>query len=202
MATKAEKIVAGLCGIDNIEEIEAWITRLRTEVADASLVDDAALKAAGAHGVVKMGNAIQDVIGTDADPDRETGKGPKTTRTWLGPWYEERSGEYRFRTLFPLWLERDQPNDRASLFGPLYYQRRSTKHDADVLFPLVGKLRDEQTRTLVVGPWAQRDAPGESDRWLAPLFFSGSRPGIHFLPHSALTGLPLSADSRILSFFT
>ncbi|MEU6232041.1 PTS glucose/sucrose transporter subunit IIB [Kitasatospora sp. NPDC047058] len=68
MASKAEKIVAGLGGIDNIEEVEGCITRLRTEVKDASLVDEAALKAAGAHGVVKMGTAIQVVIGTDADP--------------------------------------------------------------------------------------------------------------------------------------
>ncbi len=65
---QAEKIVAGLGGIDNIEEIEGCITRLRTEVSDPSLVDDAALKAAGAHGVVKMGSAVQVVIGTDADP--------------------------------------------------------------------------------------------------------------------------------------
>ena len=68
MASKAEKIVAALGGLDNIEEIEGCITRLRTEVNDASLVDEAALKAAGAHGVVKMGTAIQVVIGTDADP--------------------------------------------------------------------------------------------------------------------------------------
>ncbi|MFD7260837.1 glucose PTS transporter subunit EIIB [Streptomyces sp. NPDC059874] len=68
MATKAEKIVAGLGGIENIEEVEGCITRLRTEVIDPSKVDEAALKAAGAHGVVKMGTAIQVVIGTDADP--------------------------------------------------------------------------------------------------------------------------------------
>ncbi|WP_274536103.1 PTS glucose/sucrose transporter subunit IIB [Streptomyces sp. CB03234] len=68
MASKAEKIVAGLGGIDNIEEVEGCITRLRTEVNDPGLVDEAALKAAGAHGVVKMGTAIQVVIGTDADP--------------------------------------------------------------------------------------------------------------------------------------
>jgi PTS system N-acetylglucosamine-specific IIB component len=68
MATKAEKIVAGLGGIENIEEIEGCITRLRTEVIDPGKVDEAALKAAGAHGVVKMGTAIQVVIGTDADP--------------------------------------------------------------------------------------------------------------------------------------
>ncbi|WP_079150856.1 MULTISPECIES: glucose PTS transporter subunit EIIB [Streptomyces] len=68
MASKAEKIVAGLGGIDNIIEVEGCITRLRTEVKDAALVDEALLKAAGAHGVVKMGTAVQVVIGTDADP--------------------------------------------------------------------------------------------------------------------------------------
>ncbi|MET9821727.1 MULTISPECIES: PTS glucose/sucrose transporter subunit IIB [Streptomyces] len=68
MASKAEKIVAGLGGIENIDEIEGCITRLRTEVNDPALVNEAALKAAGAHGVVKMGTAIQVVIGTDADP--------------------------------------------------------------------------------------------------------------------------------------
>lgn len=68
MATKAEKIVAGLGGLDNIEEVEGCVTRLRTEVKDPGLVDESALKSAGAHGVVKMGTAIQVVIGTDADP--------------------------------------------------------------------------------------------------------------------------------------
>ncbi|WP_329132355.1 PTS glucose/sucrose transporter subunit IIB [Streptomyces sp. NBC_01476] len=68
MATKAEKIVAGLGGLDNIDDVEGCITRLRTEVKDPGLVDEAALKAAGAHGVVKMGSAVQVVIGTDADP--------------------------------------------------------------------------------------------------------------------------------------
>src|SRR5439155_184314 len=58
MATKAEKIVAGLGGIDNIEEVEGCITRLRTEVVDAGKVDEAALKPAGAHGVAKMATAI------------------------------------------------------------------------------------------------------------------------------------------------
>ncbi|MFC4497620.1 glucose PTS transporter subunit EIIB [Streptomyces ovatisporus] len=68
MSSKAEKIVAGLGGLANIAEIEGCITRLRTEVEDPSLVDEAALRAAGAHGVVKMGSAVQVVIGTDADP--------------------------------------------------------------------------------------------------------------------------------------
>ncbi|MCZ7414471.1 MULTISPECIES: PTS glucose/sucrose transporter subunit IIB [unclassified Streptomyces] len=68
MASKAEKIVAGLGGIENIEEVEGCITRLRTEVLDSSQVNETALKAAGAHGVVTMGTAVQVVIGTDADP--------------------------------------------------------------------------------------------------------------------------------------
>jgi PTS system N-acetylglucosamine-specific IIB component len=67
MASKAEQIVAALGGTDNIVEIEPCITRLRTEVHDASLVDEAALKAAGAHGVLKAGNVIQVVVGPEAD---------------------------------------------------------------------------------------------------------------------------------------
>jgi N-acetylglucosamine PTS system EIIB component len=67
MASKAEQIVAALGGTDNIVDIEPCITRLRTEVHDASLVDEAALKAAGAHGVLKAGNVIQVVVGPEAD---------------------------------------------------------------------------------------------------------------------------------------
>ncbi|QBF45156.1 glucose PTS transporter subunit EIIB [Janibacter limosus] len=67
MATKAEQILAGLGGADNIVEIEPCITRLRTEVKDGSLVDQAALKAAGAHGVMAQGTVIQVVVGPEAD---------------------------------------------------------------------------------------------------------------------------------------
>lgn len=68
MATKAEKIIAGLGGINNIVDVEGCVTRLRTEVSDISLVDEAALKAAGAHGVVKLGTAVQVVVGAGANP--------------------------------------------------------------------------------------------------------------------------------------
>jgi PTS system N-acetylglucosamine-specific IIB component len=67
MSSKAEQILAGLGGADNIVEIEACITRLRTEVEDASKVDEKALKAAGAHGVVASGNVVQVVVGPEAD---------------------------------------------------------------------------------------------------------------------------------------
>lgn len=67
MATKAEQILAGLGGADNIVEIEPCITRLRTEVNDGAKVDQAALKAAGAHGVMARGTIIQVVVGPEAD---------------------------------------------------------------------------------------------------------------------------------------
>ena len=65
--SKAEQILAGLGGADNVVEIEACITRLRTEVKDAAQVDEKALKAAGVHGVVVSGSAVQVVVGPEAD---------------------------------------------------------------------------------------------------------------------------------------
>ncbi len=67
MSTKAEQILAALGGPDNIIEIEPCITRLRTEVKDPSLVNEAALKAAGAHGVISAGQVVQVVVGPEAD---------------------------------------------------------------------------------------------------------------------------------------
>jgi len=64
---KAEDIVAGLGGAGNIVEVEGCITRLRTELTDPSLVDEAALKRAGAHGVVRLGQVVQVVVGPEAD---------------------------------------------------------------------------------------------------------------------------------------
>ena len=67
MSSKAEQILAGLGGAENVVEIEPCITRLRTEVNDPSKVDEAALKAAGAHGVIKSGSVVQVVVGPEAD---------------------------------------------------------------------------------------------------------------------------------------
>jgi PTS system N-acetylglucosamine-specific IIB component len=65
--SKAEKIIEGLGGAGNIVEVEACITRLRTEVKDSSLVNEATLKAAGAHGVLAAGTAVQVIVGPEAD---------------------------------------------------------------------------------------------------------------------------------------
>lgn len=65
--SQAQSIVTALGGFDNIIEIEPCITRLRCELEDPSLVDEDALKAAGAHGVVVVGRVVQVVVGPNAD---------------------------------------------------------------------------------------------------------------------------------------
>lgn len=63
----ADEIVSGLGGAGNIVEVEGCITRLRTEVRDPSLVDEAALRRNGAHGVLMAGTIVQVVVGPEAD---------------------------------------------------------------------------------------------------------------------------------------
>ena len=65
--SKAEQILAGLGGKGNVVEIEACITRLRTEVEDPALVTRRHSRSAGAHGVVASGKIVQVVVGPEAD---------------------------------------------------------------------------------------------------------------------------------------
>ncbi|MBE7699732.1 PTS glucose/sucrose transporter subunit IIB [Oerskovia sp. Sa1BUA8] len=65
--SKAEQILQGLGGDANVLDLEPCITRLRVEVEDPTLVDDKVLTAAGAIAVVRTGNAIQVIVGPDAD---------------------------------------------------------------------------------------------------------------------------------------
>ncbi|WP_091808034.1 glucose PTS transporter subunit EIIB [Prauserella marina] len=60
-------ILAALGGAGNIVEIEGCITRLRCELHDGSLIDEPALKKAGALGVVKVGDVVQVIVGPEAD---------------------------------------------------------------------------------------------------------------------------------------
>ncbi|MDR2896025.1 MAG: PTS glucose/sucrose transporter subunit IIB [Propionibacteriaceae bacterium] len=64
---KADTILKGLGGSDNISEIEPCITRLRVVVNDSDLVDEAVLKSAGIFGLVRSGSTIQVVVGPEAD---------------------------------------------------------------------------------------------------------------------------------------
>jgi PTS system N-acetylglucosamine-specific IIB component len=65
--SKAEQILRALGGDDNVLDLEPCITRLRVEVEDPALVDEAGLRAAGAVAVVQSGRAVQVVVGPEAD---------------------------------------------------------------------------------------------------------------------------------------
>ena len=67
MTDQAANILAALGGVTNIIDIEPCTTRLRSEVHDPSLVDVAALRAAGAHGVMISGRIVQVVVGPSVD---------------------------------------------------------------------------------------------------------------------------------------
>lgn len=118
---------------------------------------------------------------SDFDPEAHDQSRDRTTKyRFFGGYYEEESGNYRLRTTIPpLWMERTQrvPGgvDRASLFGLTYFNRRSPLHDADILFPIFWRLREDKTTTTVVGPVMHREGPEGHDNWVAPLFFEGAR---------------------------
>lgn len=65
--SKAGAILAGLGGSNNIDNIEACITRLRVDVKDPGAVDQKQLSSAGAFGVVQVGSTVQVVVGPSAD---------------------------------------------------------------------------------------------------------------------------------------
>lgn len=64
-AEMAAKILAGVGGKENVTSIDHCVTRLRLEVKDRLLVDEKAIKAAGAAGVIRPGKtSVQVIIGT------------------------------------------------------------------------------------------------------------------------------------------
>jgi hypothetical protein len=126
-------------------------------------------------------------IGTDWSSGPPSPEGQLHHIQWFP--YEERRGDYRLRMLPPLYLEHTRgltdptqklygipkTEDTEGLYGLLYYRRRSLQLDMDVLFPAIWRVRDRENHVLVVGPFAHREAPGEHDNWLAPLYFEGER---------------------------
>ena len=65
--SSAQQIVEELGGRENITDLEPCITRLRVEVVDQDKVDEEALRATGAVGVVRSGRVVQVVVGPTAD---------------------------------------------------------------------------------------------------------------------------------------
>lgn len=160
--------------------------------------------------------AVAKRIGTDDQTEPEVGKGTKVERNFYGPYYSEYSGQYSFRTLFPFWAERRMADprattpgatDRASLYG-LYFNRRSSLLDQDILFPFFWNLRNDVARTTIVGPFVHAESspkgkePGSHDNWLAPFVFEGAKSdgsGYFHLPllatftqHTASSGFNLA----------
>ncbi len=60
---RAQAIMAALGGQENLEEVDCCATRLRITVKESGKVDEAALKATGARGVILRGNGVQVIYG-------------------------------------------------------------------------------------------------------------------------------------------
>ncbi len=61
--SRSALIVGGLGGRANISDLDCCATRLRVTVYDSNQVDEDALKASGASGVLKKGNGVQVIYG-------------------------------------------------------------------------------------------------------------------------------------------
>lgn len=60
---RAETIIQGLGGKDNLQDVDCCATRLRVTVNNVDLVDDELLKKTGARGIVKKGKGVQVIYG-------------------------------------------------------------------------------------------------------------------------------------------
>lgn len=63
---EAKEVVKALGGIDNIDDIDACITRLRVSIKDISKVDKEELKKIGATGVLEVQGGVQAIFGAKA----------------------------------------------------------------------------------------------------------------------------------------
>ena len=64
----AAEVLEALGGKENIEDVDACITRLRVSVKDVAKVDKARIKALGATAVLEVKGGIQAIFGAKADP--------------------------------------------------------------------------------------------------------------------------------------
>lgn len=65
------QVLLALGGAENLISLDACITRLRLQTKDTSRVNEKKLKALGAAGVMKTGNNVQVVFGTQSDALKE-----------------------------------------------------------------------------------------------------------------------------------
>lgn len=67
MSDVAARMIEALGGQGNIRELESCITRLRVVLNNPAAMNEKAVKALGAVGVLKIGDAVQVVLGTHAE---------------------------------------------------------------------------------------------------------------------------------------
>ena len=60
---RADLVIEGLGGRDNIEELDCCATRLRVTVKDAGKVSERLLKESGSRGLLASGNGVQVIYG-------------------------------------------------------------------------------------------------------------------------------------------
>ncbi|WP_300381148.1 PTS transporter subunit EIIC [Clostridium sp.] len=68
MSETAAQILEALGGKDNLDDVDACITRLRVAVKDVNKVDKNRIKALGATAVLEVGGGVQAIFGAKADP--------------------------------------------------------------------------------------------------------------------------------------
>lgn len=69
--SKAESIIEAVGGKENIEEIDACVTRLRLTVSNSRIVNRNKLKDLGAAGIFEASNCFQIILGTEAELIKE-----------------------------------------------------------------------------------------------------------------------------------
>ena len=67
----AEQILVALGGAENLEDVDACITRLRVAVKDVKKVDKDKIKSLGATAVLEVKGGIQAIFGAKADPIKQ-----------------------------------------------------------------------------------------------------------------------------------
>jgi len=72
MDTKiTQRLIPAFGGEENIEHIEACITRLRVKVKDLNKVDSQAIQEEGALGVIIIGQQVHAIFGRQSDTLRQ-----------------------------------------------------------------------------------------------------------------------------------
>lgn len=66
-----QRLIPAFGGEDNIEHIEACITRLRVTIKDLNKVDSQAIQQEGALGVIIIGQQVHAIFGRQSDALRQ-----------------------------------------------------------------------------------------------------------------------------------